>query len=275
MLVSLLALHAIASQSIIQMDSSWHAAPQRQQISVSKVRKYPSAGKQKTTLPWNGKFSAKRFYKTHEKRELDNIKQNLRRTILALPKSHTQYLKYLEVRNQKHESRGMANHEKMILNIGTISSDEELSAIFIHELAHVVDLGKFRGGPRAGISNFRDGKKPIYNNDKSLEFYRLSWQNTKKRKLEARKADFVSGYAMVDAFEDFAEHYVFYRLHGEKFRAMADESAVLAQKYNFMRYEVFAGQEFQKQRTNTTLSNTLAWDTTLLPYLQANLISRK
>jgi len=56
--------------------------------------------------------------------------------------------------------------------------------------------------------------------------------------------DFVSGYAQSSAFEDFAETYLYYRVHGEKLREKMQYSSVLAKKYDFMKTHVFDDREF-------------------------------
>jgi len=236
----------------------------------------------KTTIPWNGHFAANNFRTKSSQKELKKIKDILRKTISNLPKKHTEILDRLEVKNQEHVSRGMANGHKMILNVGTIESEEELAAIFLHEMGHVVDLGYFKGNYKTGKSEFYDGKKPIYKDDRSLAFYRLSWKNALARKKHSKRSDFVSGYGMSDPFEDFSEHYIFYRLHGEKFRSLAKKSKTLQKKYNFMRYNVFAMEEYQTEKVINNGFGGDIWDTTLVSYeikeitdkLQNNLISR-
>lgn len=229
----------------------------------------------KDKIPWSGHFAANNFRTKTSKQELKKIKNTLRETISALPKKHTKILDHLEVKNKEHVSRGMANSHKMILNIGTIETQEELAAIFLHEMGHVVDLGYFKGSKESGESEFYDGKKPIYKDDRSLAFYRLSWKNASTRKKGSLRSDFVSGYALSDPFEDFAEHYIFYRLHGEKFRVLAKKSKILQKKYNFLRYNVFDMEEYQTKKVATSEFNSDIWDTTLVKYvIEKNLISR-
>lgn len=222
--------------------------------------------KNKNSLPWGGHFSAKNFQTDDAKNRLRSIKSTLRKAVSSLPKIHTSHLDNLEVYNKDHVSRGMANSHKMLINVGTIETSQELAAIFVHEMGHVVDLGYLKGSKRTGKSNFLDGEIPIYNDDRSLGFYKISWENTTKRKTNSMSSDFVSGYSMSDPFEDFAEHYIFYRLHGEKFRNMMQKSDKLKQKYVFLQYNIFEGKEFQKRKPLVLALDTSIWDTTLLDY---------
>lgn len=67
----------------------------------------------------------------------------------------------------------------------------------------------------------------------------------------SERLNYVSGYAMADEMEDFAETFEEYMMNGEYFRSLLaelrisrpDEYMILQIKYNFMR-EVFKGEEF-------------------------------
>lgn len=212
---------------------------------------------------WNLHMSARNFYTEEDRKILRDSKKTIQRAYISLPSDHRNSLKKLEIRNQNHISRGMANEKKLIINTGRIQSAEELKSVFIHEMGHVYDLGGLVGHKSSGRSPFVDGKKPIYNDDPSLDFYRISWDSAKRKKASARNGDFVSGYAKTDIFEDFAESYIFYRLHGEKFRAMMRDSKPLEEKYQFLKTQVFSDQEFQIQKNERAPSKNI-WDATLL-----------
>jgi len=222
-------------------------------------------------IPWDGHFSAKNFKTTSDKTELSKIKKSIRTAITNLPETHVNTLQDLEVKKEYHSSRGMANRKKMILHTDSIDSDKELISVFVHEMGHVVDLGLFVGS-RGIPTEFRDGKKTILSDDRSLSFYRLSWIDINTRKTSAVRADFVSGYAMSDAFEDFAESYLFYRIHGEKFRSAMKNSMILTSKYNFLKDIVFDGIEFQTDKETSSFAN-LIFDATLLPFTMRDFIA--
>jgi len=208
-------------------------------------------------------FSAENYKQPSEKKEQQRITQKVFEVISDLPEAHTKTLKVLEVKNQAHVSRGMANERRLILNTQSIDTEDELRAVTIHEIGHVVDLGMLKGKQKQqSVFSTNDHKVSI--DDPSLRFYKISWNNTTKLKTKARRKDFVSGYAMANTYEDFAETYAFYVLHGEKFRGLTDHSFPLKKKYYFMKNHVFNGVEFQKhKKASATYSNTI-FDVTLL-----------
>lgn len=245
---------------------TYHSAPTRYSIPLSATgRTVVSSEAPRSTKPWDGHFAAKNFDNSKEKTALNTIKKNLRTVVIGLPKDHTAALKSLEVRNERHVSRGLANSKKIILNTGNIDTDDELKAVFVHELGHVVDLGRLKGYNQ-NLSEFKDGSRKIYTDDPSVQFYRLSWKDSDTKRSSASRYDFISEYGMTTPFEDFAESYLFYRLHGAKFRAATAKSTVLAQKYNFLRDQVFAGKEFQTDQYVERYVPGLIWDATLLSH---------
>ncbi len=213
---------------------------------------------------WKGHFSAQNFQDPTERKQLIAYRRTLSQGMNALPKAHTKQLKKLELRNKAHYSRGMANHEKLILNTGKIKTRDEFMSVFIHEMGHIVDLGHLKG-TKGHRTKFRDGKRSIFSDDPSVKFYRISWINDKNRRRGTKRKDFVSGYAMSDPFEDFSESYLFYRLHGDKFRHIARTSTSLRRKYDFLRTNVFNGEEFQTEKQNAQFTHGKLWDATLLP----------
>lgn len=245
MILSLLAL--LNSYSTTPL----HAAPQRLTPLIQR------------TLPWTGHFSARNFKKTRTDRlRLSFVKAQVRNSILALPKWHTDPLTTLEIRNESNISRGLSSSKKIILHTNSIDTSDELQGVFIHELGHIVDLGALKG-KRGSRTKFQDGKNPVLSDDLSVRFYEISWTSAKTQKRNSQRVDFVSGYAQADCFEDFAESYLMYRLHGENFRALTQQSPLLQKKYNFMKTHVFGNIEFDLEKEDVAL--TAFFDTTLLP----------
>lgn len=215
------------------------------------------------TLPWTGHFSARNFKQTRTDRlRLSFVKAQVRKSILALPKWHTDPLSKLEIRNEANISRGLSSETKIILHTNSIDTSDELQSVFIHELGHIVDLGALKG-KKGYRTRFKDGQTPILSDDLSVQFYTLSWTAAKTRKRTTQRRDFVSGYAQTDCFEDFAETYLMYRLHGENFRALTQQSSVLQKKYNFMKTHIFGNIEFDLEKEDVAL--LAFFDTTLLP----------
>jgi hypothetical protein len=52
------------------------------------------------------------------------------------------------------------------------------------------------------------------------------------RQSSSKPEDFVSGYALTNPFEDFAEAHNAYHLHNKRFRTIAQSNSTLQQKYN-------------------------------------------
>lgn len=237
---------------------------EQQSFKVTTVKKTGGITQFFAKRPWNGLFSAKKFTRQDEP-ELLNIQRTLQTSVLDLPTAHTEALKKLEVRNQKHVSRGLANSRMMILNTESISDEKELQAVFVHEMGHIVDLGMLTTDSYTKTHFWSVGTQ-VFANDPSLDFYHLSWIDDKTKSPLAVRSDFVSGYAMTSPFEDFAETYLFYRLHGEKFRSIAAYSNVLSAKYRFIKDRVFNGQEFQLSKQENGFLHNIIWDATLVKF---------
>jgi len=108
-------------------------------------------------------------------------------------------------------------------------SDEEFLWVFIHELAHYLDLYFL--------------EKKVFR-DISDIFYNISWDNTKIVKKWLWLKDFVSGYAMTNKYEDFAESFVYYVLHNKDFLNKTKNSNILKEKYDFFWKYIFRNSEF-------------------------------
>ena len=172
-------------------------------------------------------------------------------------------LKYLYVRYDNPERRGLASAQTIIID-GNVP-DSEFRALLIHEFAHTMDLGCMAGTPESGSSNFRDGNDVIYQDDPSVLFYGISWKNAETKLPKTRGADFVSGYAASDPFEDLAESVTYFVLQNEAFRLRAKGNPTLAAKFTWIESSLFP--KVLSIATGTHQWNgTVPWDTTKLPY---------
>lgn len=82
-------------------------------------------------------------------------------------------------------------------------------------------------------------------------------------KKQLGQNDFVSGYAMTNQYEDFAESYVYYILHNRDFYSRSETSKVLREKYNFFETYVFTQKEFYKEAfSQDTEIKSYYWDIT-------------
>nr|MDD3720143.1 putative zinc-binding metallopeptidase [Candidatus Gracilibacteria bacterium] len=111
--------------------------------------------------------------------------------------------------------------------------NSELVSVFIHEFAHYLDI-------------YYLDKNSFGNIDPSYYFYNIAWESTKISKKGLSQKDFVSGYAMTNKYEDFAESFAYYVLHNSDFKEKTKSSDILTKKYNFFGDYLFKNKEFQK-----------------------------
>lgn len=197
---------------------------------------------------------------------LTHCKSLVYRTLKSLPETPVNHLQHLTLYFSDTGRRGLGGGKTIILRCQNVT-DEELVGVLVHEMGHIMDTGVMSGSARAGESKYVDGSNPIYNNDASLDFYKLSFSDTETRLKSATSLDFVSGYAMTDPFEDFAESYAYYILHGTEFRTLAASNKVLSEKYEYLKNRVFDGKEyFNGKKIRKGQERTRSYDVTVLPY---------
>ncbi|MBN1494754.1 hypothetical protein JW911_03400 [Candidatus Peregrinibacteria bacterium] len=197
-------------------------------------------------------------------RSLNHCKALVFKTLASVPSSHSANVKNLTLYFADGR-RGLGGGSTVILRCSNIA-DNELISVLVHEIGHTVDTGKHTGTLSAGKSEFMDGPNPVYNDDISLRFYRISWKNESTLKNDAKILDFVTGYAKTDPFEDFAETYNFYLLHGAQFKELAKYNVQLKRKYLYMKYYIFAGKEYDNDPYNQIQYLTRYYDSTKLSY---------
>lgn len=128
----------------------------------------------------------------------------------------------------------------------------ELFSVFIHEFWHYIDLYFLEN---------------TFTSDMSQDFYDISWDTTKVLKKWSKQGDFVSGYAMTNKYEDFAESFTYFVLHNDDFSQKAEKNAVLKKKYDFLSQKVFSETTFLDTNfsTDTKVKNYYR-DITKIPY---------
>lgn len=162
------------------------------------------------------------------------------------------------------KSRGYAGKDTVIIQ-GTLAMNEKIG-ILIHELTHFRDLsGCSQGTAASGLSDFKDGKDLIYNDDPSVAFYSLSWIKEDIQKKGSKKADFVTGYAAENPFEDLAESVTYYALRKKDFIARAKKNKVLAAKLAWIETNLFPGGVRIAEQVGT-YSGKIPWDATKLAF---------
>ena len=197
---------------------------------------------------------------------LDPVKRNeLINVLEKLPSQHISTLQNLVLDYDPNAHRGLGGKNIIIIRAVNMGPAEFIG-VMIHEIGHSVDLGHLSEENKERKSEFKDGKKAIYESDPSLDFYRISWENESEKNKKASNLDFVSGYAMSDPFEDFAESYIYYILHNKDFKSKTQTSEALLKKYNFIKNIVFEGEEFETGEVLTNKLNKRPWDITVLSY---------
>lgn len=158
----------------------------------------------------------------------------------------------LEFHRKKDVSRGKYYRKKISLYDVVSLPKHELVWVFLHELGHYFDIVYFSS--KAGF-------------DRSDDFYKISWQAANVIKKWMNTTDFVSGYAMTNKYEDFAETFLYYMLYNQDFQSKTHSSTVLQQKYDFFSSRLFINNEFQNInfRTDDKIK-TYYWDITKIPY---------
>ena len=197
---------------------------------------------------------------------LNHCKSLVYKTLESLPPQHASKLKNLTLYFSDSGRRGLGGGSTIILRCQNVT-DEELIGVLVHEMGHVVDTGSLQGSAENGSSGFTDGTAPVYSDDPSAEFYAYSYKNEKTVRDDMTEVDFVSGYSESDVFEDFAETYAYYVLHGVEFRELAYTNSTLAAKYDFLKNKVFNGKEYftgdESKKVDVAVRN---YDVTILPY---------
>lgn len=150
------------------------------------------------------------------------------------------------VDSERVEPRGQLSGNELIISTA-IPTDSEKLKVFVHELGHVVDIHYLKPGTFGDLSN---------------DFYAISWDSYKVKKKGAKLADFVSGYALSNKYEDFAESFAFFVFHNAEFEKRTKTNASLARKYAFFANRIFADKEFVGTDFATVREKPYFWDTT-------------
>lgn len=153
---------------------------------------------------------------------------------------------HLVLDTERLEPRGQVVGNKLILAT-SVPSDSERLKVFVHELGHIIDIFYLKKGLLS---------------DPSDDFYTISWESFNTKKKGQKIANFVSGYALSNKYEDFAESFTFYVFHNEDFALRAKTDPILARKYDFFRSRVFQDDVFVGTSFGTELLKEYHWDIT-------------
>ena len=162
--------------------------------------------------------------------------------------------------------RWFANWTTVTLNLWSVHSYVEFMELMSHELWHIVDLWVVKWYSNQKSFDYTEFWKAVFmQDDPSISYYALSWQNETIRKDTAVVADFCSSYAMTDPFEDFAECHNLYLNHNAIFKAWAQNNDIMRQKYNFFanlywwRFLFSTSSDLDRYSATSTVR---PWDTT-------------
>ncbi len=178
-----------------------------------------------------------------------------------LPKLYDN-LYYVKIQENENGRRGYAGHYSVIINLKKNINYKEFFEVLTHELGHIVDLWLINWESKQKNQIFTEFGKPNFDiDDPSIDFYKISWESEKIKKRNQKSKDFVSGYALTDPFEDFAETYNMYVNHHEVFKRMIKESIYLEMKYKFIE-KYMEWKYIKKWKYNKYKYWRRVWDTT-------------
>lgn len=191
---------------------------------------------------------------------------NIQKTLPANYKKLSDTLFSITLSPTLTDRRGRWGSKTIIINTADISSLQEFREILTHELGHIIDLWSIVGTLSTMDTSFTLGWQSTFSSDDpSLQFYRISRENTTTKKADAVYTDFVGWYAMTTPYEDFSESFNMYLRHQDVFRAMANSSENLQKKYNYIK-SLLWNNFFQTDRKSVSLvtnnSNWRPWDST-------------
>lgn len=200
---------------------------------------------QKTSVPYKIQSPAGESAKPVDAARLAWCEDKVARTLAILPKEHVQAIHSLTLSFDPTIRRGLAGGNTLIIRCVNIS-EKELAAVLVHEVGHVVDTGLLHASSSDKKTSFADRGQTVYSTDPSVRLYSVSWEDN--RSFTGQSQDVVSGYSLSNPYEEFAETYVLYVLHGRLFKFYAGNNSALARKYRFMKTTVFDGTVYDLGR---------------------------
>jgi hypothetical protein len=173
-------------------------------------------------------------------------------------------LSHLSLYKDNSDRRGSAGHTTVKINSKKIPTSREYREVLTHELSHVIDLGVLVGNQTSKNYDFTEfGKVMRSTDDPSISFYQLSRLTETTRRREASFKDFVSGYAMKNIYEDFAESQNLRFNHNLLFQELAKNNPIIAKKYDYFK-NLYTNKWFDDNRKTvmTAQADVRPWDTT-------------
>jgi len=184
------------------------------------------------------------------------------RVLRSLPSGCSGQLQNFYVRYDNPAQRGLGGMTTIILDGGV--PDAEFVALLIHECGHLAHAS-LTGNASTGMSAFRDGQQPFYNDSPFARFASISWETERIHRRGTADADFASGYAKTDVFEDFAEFYAAYILQRPSLVDRAKTNTAIASKLAWMN-TYYPTPLHGMIESKYTWDKKVPWDITKLPY---------
>ncbi len=157
----------------------------------------------------------------------------------------------VELYQKMFDTRGKMKNKTIKMYGVTDLPPAEYLSVFAHEFAHYVDIYSFDAGAFG---------------DESEDFYDISWESTSIVKPGQIQSNFVSGYAMTNKYEDFAESFTYYTLHNDDFWKKSQGNSILKQKYDFFAQTLYSQWEFiDTDFSQDNVIRSYYWDITKLP----------
>lgn len=191
----------------------------------------------------------------------ENHKKLATAVLNALP-SCRDHLKNFSILYSGATRRGLGGKTTIILD-GSVS-DSEFVALLVHECGHVIH-GNLLGTTKATPSTFKDGGDIFWNDSPMVAFWKVSWTNATTKNANAKDADFVSGYAKSDVFEEFSETFTAYVLQRDMLQERAKTNAAIAAKLAWFESNLPMPEDTLGDGI-ATWTGTVPWDITKLAY---------
>lgn len=272
---SLLVVATLLAASVTDADNGAREQQANGESAHSEVHLQPlarvsSAKKKKRPAPYlaavtqsSSSTPSSSAYAFLDKADISEHHQELAAAVFfALPSGCASNIRTFSIIYKDAKYRGLGGKSTIILD-GSVN-DTEFTALLIHECGHVIS-GNMVGSSQTGESAFRDGKSPFYNDAAAVPFFAVSWENERTLKKGAKDADFISGYASSDIFEDFAETFAAYVLQRPYLRKRAETNDAIAKKLAWMEENIPLSET---AIGNAAYAGTkdVPWDVTKLPY---------
>ncbi len=187
--------------------------------------------------------------------------------ILTTQKKLKSNIKHIIIDNKWKDRRWYAGHYTITLKTSKIKNYKEFYEVLTHELWHIIDLWLLEGYWNTKDKDFTEfGETRFFENDPSINFYKISRKNEQTRLKDSSFKDFVSGYALSNPFEDFAESINFYLNHYLVFQQMAKTNYSLKKKFEIMKNLFWRKylSKWNKKNLKKTIEKAKRrpWDTT-------------